>query len=315
MAAIPGPAILAHMNRFSIRDIENLTGVKAHTIRIWEQRYGILTPKRTSTNIRYYDAEDLKMALRVALLNNFGYKISRIHQMTDVDMSSLIQKISDVEFRMMALTNELLEATLRMDTTRFEQLLNNFITRHGIERTIEELIFQFLEKVGILWMTSRLAPAQEHLVSNILFRKLAVAIEKLPLPEAGRTPCAMLYLPEGEIHEISLLYVYYMLRKQGKNVIYLGANSPVREVQLVYEAKRPDYIYTHLTSTAHDFDLAKYVKRLNELMPDADILMSGAMLREKKGPRPANIRFLHSLAEVREAIETMRFSRKNNVSA
>ena len=119
------------MNRFSIKDIENLTGIKAHTIRIWEQRYKILQPKRTNTNIRFYDAADLKLALRISLLNNYGYKISRIRQMQDSDMDALIQKISDAGFKLNAKTNELLGAALAMDMIAFEELINHHISTAG----------------------------------------------------------------------------------------------------------------------------------------------------------------------------------------
>eukprot|EP01136_Pigoraptor_vietnamica_P033656 Opistho-1_new@96735 len=209
------------MNKFSIKDIENLTGIKAHTIRIWEQRYGILQPKRTPTNIRYYDALDLKLALRISLLNNYGYKISRIHEMSEEDMNSLIQKINDKDFKLQLLVNELLEATLAMNIDKFEKLVNEYMHKYGIEQTIEQLVFNFLEKIGIMWMTDRLFPAQEHMVSNVVYRKLAVAIEGLPPKDAGATPSVLLFLPEGEIHDIGLMYVNYLLHKYGKNPIYL----------------------------------------------------------------------------------------------
>jgi DNA-binding transcriptional MerR regulator len=288
------------MNRFSIKDIENLTGIKAHTIRIWEQRYGILQPKRTATNIRYYDAADLKTALRISLLNNFGYKISRIHRMTDDDMSALIRKISDADFRLQIRTNELLEAALSMDIIGFETLINGFIDRHGIEATVEELLFQFLEKVGFMWMTNKLVPAQEHLTSHVIYRKLAVAIDALP-PRTEQ-PGVMLFLPEGEIHEMGLMYVHYLLRRVGKQPLYLGANTPLGELSAVYQVHQPAVIYTHLTSVAEGWDGPRYLEKLSGMFPDARILVSGAVLRRKKYVQGRNTQFLHSLAEVRDAI-------------
>jgi len=288
------------MNRFSIKDLENLTGIKAHTIRIWEQRYGILQPKRTPTNIRFYDAADLKTALRISLLNNFGYKISRIHRMTDDDMSALIRKISDVDIRLQARTNELIEAALSMDIVRFESLINNHIERHGIEATIEELLFPFLEIVGSVWMTNKLVPAQEHLTSHVIYRKLAVAIDALPLqPEQTGV---MLFLPEGEIHEMSLMYVQYLLRRVGKCPLYIGANTPLSELAAVYHIHRPPVIYTHLTSVAEGWDGPRYLEKLTVMFPEARILVSGALLRRKKYVPGRNMQFLHSLGEVRDTI-------------
>lgn len=291
------------MNRFSIKDIENLTGIKAHTIRIWEQRYGILQPKRTPTNIRYYDAADLKSALRISLLNSFGYKISRIRQMTEDDMSTLINKISDAEFRLQIMTNELLEAALSMDVALFETLINNHIRKLGMEAVMEGLVFQFLEKVGIMWMADRLTPAQEHLASNMLYRKLAVAIDSLPLNTDAAS--VLLFLPEGEIHEMGLMYVHYLLRKSGKLPIYLGANTPLPEVAAVYDMKKPAYVYTHLTSVAEGWDGIQYLKKLTETLKGAQILVSGAVLRRKKYVPGKRTRFLHSLAEVRDAVATL----------
>lgn len=293
------------MNRFSIKDIENLTGIRAHTIRIWEQRYGILQPKRTATNIRYYDALDLKLALRIALLNNYGYKISRIHQMTDQDMNALIQKINDNEFKLQLLVNELLEAMLAMDIDHFELLMTGYIKKHGIEQTIEQLIFNFLEKVGIMWMTDRIFPAQEHLISNVVYRKLALGLEQLPPKRMDASPTVLLFLPEGEIHDIGLMYINYLLRKHGKNPIYLGPNSPLDDAKLVYDLKKPEYIYVHLTSVAGEFDASRYFQKLNQLFPEAKIFLSGGMLKHSRQAAYPNMRFLNTLQEAKAAIITI----------
>lgn len=293
------------MNRFSIKDIENLTGIKAHTLRIWEQRYGILQPKRTPTNIRYYDAYDLKHVLRIALLNQYGYKISKIHQMSSEEMNNLIQKINDSNFQLQAQVNKLLEATLDVDTDLFENLIDKYIKRNSVESAVEELLFNFLEKIGIMWMTDRLVPAQEHIASNIIYRKLTVAIERLP-QAATESPLALLFLPEGEIHDIGLLYVYYILRKNNKKVIYLGANSPIKDVQYIYDLKRPKYLYTHLTSTAESFDVRKYLQTLVLAMPDVKIFVSGYMLStDKYTPINDNMHFLYNLSEAKDLLSEL----------
>jgi len=296
-------AIIEEMNQFSIRDIENLTGIKAHTIRIWEQRYGILQPKRTDTNIRFYDAADLKSALRIALLNQYGYKISRIHKMSDVDMNSLINKITDVDFKLQILVNEMLEATLNLDIDRFEEIITLYIKKYGIENAVEQLIFHYLEKIGLMWMTDRIFPAQEHLISNVIYRKLSVAIENLPPKKSDASPSVLLFLPEGEIHDLGLLYVHYMLRKLQKDPIYLGPNSPISEAKFLYEVKKPKYVYVHLTSVAEDFDGSKYLQKLSKTFPDCTIFISGSMLRTKKYQTVSNMRFLYTLEEVKDILQ------------
>ncbi|RYZ56473.1 MAG: MerR family transcriptional regulator [Sphingobacteriales bacterium] len=292
------------MNRFSIKDIENLTGIRAHTIRIWEQRYGILQPKRTDTNIRYYDADDLKTALKVALLNENGYKISKIHQMSADEMSSLISKVTDDEFRLRVQVNKLIEATLGMDIHLFEQLVDDYIRKWGMEKAVEQLIFLFLEKIGLMWMTDRIFPAQEHLVSNVIYRKLAIAVEKLaPAPkDAVRV---LLFLPEGETHDLGLMYVQYLLRKLGKDAIYLGPDTPVKEVGFVINALRPDFAYLHLTSVVEEFDGNQYLQRISQSFPQTNFLVSGSMLRSRKYTQPGNMRFLYSLEEAREALKVL----------
>lgn len=297
-----GIGITTGMNKFSIRDIENLTGIKAHTIRIWEQRYGILQPKRTPTNIRYYDAEDLKLALRIALLNNYGFKISNIHRMTTSDMSVLIDRITDKEFRLTMLVNNMLEATLAGDVDRFEGYLNDYIRRNGIEQTVEKLVFLFLEKIGLMWMTDRIFPAQEHLVSNVIYRKIAVAIEGLPPVRPDSAPSVLLFLPEGEIHDIGLLFVHYLLRRHGKYPVYLGPNTPLKDAQFVYESRHPQYVYVHLTSVAEDFEAGKYLARAVATFKDANVLVSGAMLKHRKIEPSERLHLLHSLQEVKNYI-------------
>lgn len=283
------------VNRFSIKDLENLTGIKAHTIRIWEQRFGIFKPQRSSGNVRHYDASELKSALRIASLYHYGYKISNIQKMSEIEMDELIANISDEDFLLQQAANELLESTLVMDMLRFEELLNGYIKKQGIESTIEQVVFRFLEKVGILWMSNKLSPAQEHLSSSLLYRKLAVAIDGLGFPK--RKTKVLLFLPEGEAHELALMYVDYLLRKQGIKTFYLGTNTPVAEVIAASEALQPDYLYTHLTALAggsYDFIFLKEVAQSLKGLP---ILVSGAEVN-KKIPQIPNTTYLHSLLEV-----------------
>ena len=289
------------MNKFSIKDIENLTGIKAHTIRIWEQRYNILQPKRTPTNIRYYDADDLKMALRISMLNAYGYKISRIHQMSDAEMTGLISKIGDRDFRLKSQVNDLLECALALDVDRFEEQIDNYSRRNGMEATIEVLVFSFLEKIGLMWMTDRLVPAQEHLAANVIFRKIAVAIEKISTEYRDEEEI-VLFLPEGEIHDIGLFYAYYLLRKAGRRVLYLGANTPLEDVQAVSEVREIKNVYVHLTASAATFNPKIYLQRMADALPKAEVWVSGAVLTQKKLPDRPRFHYLYTLEEVREKL-------------
>jgi DNA-binding transcriptional MerR regulator len=296
---------MIEMNRFSIKDIENLTGIKAHTLRIWEQRYGILQPQRTDTNIRYYDGDDLKNALRVSLLNSHGYKISIINKMNEEEIDAVIAKITDVGFRLQATVNEMLEYTIAMDTERFEQLLDNHISRNGVDKTVELLIFTFLEKIGLMWMTSKIFPAQEHIVSNIITRKLALATEQLKRNNLHKKKKMLLFLPEGEVHDIGLLYMQYLAYKNNCNPIYLGQNTPISEAELVYEMKKPEYIYIHITTATDNFEIDQYLKKIGKTFPASIVLISGSILHHAKVTSAKNVRLLYTLAEARNAVNNI----------
>lgn len=292
------------MNRFSIKDLENITGIKAHTIRIWEQRYGILQPKRTATNIRYYDADDLKLALRIALLNNYGFKISRIHEMTPEEMTALIGKIADPAFRLQLQVNEMIEHTLELDPCGLEEKIDAFIQKHGLEATVERLLFQYLEKIGIMWITDRIEPLQEHMAANIIFRKIAAAADALPPCKTGAT--VLLFLPEGELHDISLMYVFYLLRKARKNPVYIGANTPLQEVQRFIQYRQVDGIYTHLTSVSNPQQMYRHLQKLSEIIPaELPCYVSGAVLSGLELSDFKRLRFLYNLTEVRDQIVSL----------
>ena len=155
------------MNAFTIKDLENLTDIKAHTIRIWEQRYDFLKPQRTDTNIRYYNNDELKKILNIALLNKYGFKISHINRMNDDDIKSKILSINNIHAQQERNVNELIQAMVDMNLEGFESLLEEHIRVKGIEKTIYQVIFAFMERIGVLWITGHINPAQEHLVSNI----------------------------------------------------------------------------------------------------------------------------------------------------
>lgn len=294
------------MNRFSIKDIENLTGIKAHTLRVWEQRHGIIIPKRTDTNIRYYDAEDLKKALKVSLLNRHGYKISRIQKMGDSEIDSVIHQKTDEGFRFEALLNELLSAAVDMDIDTFEKQLDGYIQEYGLENMIEELVFSFLEKIGLMWMTNRILPAQEHLTSNVISRKILLAIEKSPRKYTSNAPKVLMFLPEGEIHELGLLYAQYLLIKHGKIPIYLGANTPIDQVGFVNSVLKPNYLYTHITSVSNDFNINKYLDSLTDICPAKNIFVSGSMLQKLKYTSGnKDVIFLNSLQDVKDIFSVL----------
>ena len=185
------------MGKYSIKELEQLSGIKAHTIRIWEKRHKIITPSRTSTNIRYYSDDDLKKIINVSLLNNSGIKISKIADMTLEDMYSRVMEISELKNDAAIHIDQLVVAMIDMEEEAFEKTLSNLILRHGFEKTITEIVYPFLEKIGILWQTQNITPAQEHFITNLIRQKMIVAIDGLPIPPKTSRK-VLLFLPEGE---------------------------------------------------------------------------------------------------------------------
>jgi DNA-binding transcriptional MerR regulator len=244
------------MNKFTIKDLENLSGIKAHTIRIWEQRYNFLKPQRTATNIRYYSNDELKTILNISLLNKYGYKISHINRMTNEEVRNKLVSLTGPDAQQERIVNDLIQHMIDLDIETFEKILDQFILAKGIEKTINQLIFPFMERIGVLWLTDHINPAQEHLITNVIRQKLIVGIENINTPFQQRTKI-LLFLPENEHHELGLLYLNYMLKSRGIQTIYLGANVPISDLEFVVQIKKPDYVYTHLTTVMKEFNFEK----------------------------------------------------------
>jgi DNA-binding transcriptional MerR regulator len=288
------------LNYFSIKEIESLTGVKAHTLRIWEQRYGMITPKRTDTNIRYYDEADLKKLLNVSLLNRNGYKISEIASMNAEtlmqEVLKLSQEKSDYESQLQALTLTMLE----LNEGAFEQLLNKSILQMGLEKTMMNLIFPFFRTIGIMWQTGSINPAHEHFITNIVRQKLIVAIDGQQNLSDIWSKKFMLFLPEGEFHEIGLLFANYAIRARGGRVVYIGANVPFNDLATVYRVYSPDYLFTVLTAPLLGGESGTtYLEKLSKSFPDSVIYATGGtLINDSDLIVPSNVRIIADLKEM-----------------
>ena len=298
------PVVIALMNVFTIKDLENLSGIKAHTIRIWEQRYSFLNPQRSETNIRYYSNDELQKILNIALLNKYGYKISQIDKMSTKEISDKILGLSEVAATQEKLVNDLIYCMTNVDMGAFESLLNRYIKSKGIEQTIIQILFPFLERIGILWVTNHINPAQEHLVSNLIRQKLIVGIDSISSP-ASHGKAALLFLPSAEHHELGLLFIHYLLKRNGHRVLYLGTNVPMKDLVYVANLQNPDFLYAHLTSVADNFRFDKFLSNLHQAMPDRKVVVSGTLTQTYKKKIPANFSFKKSLSEVTDYISAL----------
>jgi DNA-binding transcriptional MerR regulator len=285
------------MNAFSIKDLENLSGIKAHTIRIWEQRYSFLKPQRSKTNIRFYGTEELKTVLNIALLNKYGFKISHINKMSPDEIREKIVSLSYAEAHQERFINELLQFMVDLDVENFEETLNTYIRAKGIDKAINLLIFPFLEKIGLLWLANNMNIAQEHLVTNIIRQKLIVGIESITVyTQVNKT--VLLFLPEGEHHEIGLLYLYYILKSRDLQILYLGADVPLKDLEFVAHLKRPQYIVTHLTSIPGRFSLEKFLQQIQQRIPETPVVISGRIAQNYLKKVPPQISLKKSMDDV-----------------
>jgi MerR family transcriptional regulator, light-induced transcriptional regulator len=293
------------MNDFTIKDPENLSGIKAHTIRIWEQRYNFLKPKRTDTNIRFYSNEELKKLLNIALLTKYGYKLCHIDMMEPEEICAKVLSLKDDQAVQELIINDLVRQMIDLETDKFEATLNKYIQANDIEKTIIEIVFPFLEKIGILWQTGHIMPAQEHFVSNIIRQKLIVAIDSA-VPLRTSTNKAVLFLPEGEHHELGLLFLYYLLKQQGIKVVYLGSNVPMSDVENVVEVLKPDMAFIHLTSACRpNFSFDKLVHAIPGQLKELSTVISGFPTHKYHKDLPSCICFKKSLSELKDFISEL----------
>ncbi len=267
------------MQTFTIRDIENLSGIKAHTIRVWEQRYGLIMPGRKKSRHREYTNEDLKQILRVSYLYHQGYKISKIARMSKehiITLSLQYDNHSGIEL----FVNQLIEAALDFDEVGFETVINTLILKWGFEYAFINVVYPFLNKLGMLWMTGNVLPAQEHFSSNLIRNRIIIAIDSLTNVTDASSDILLLFTPKGEFHEIPLLLSHYFLKKTGYRIMYLGINTS-NEVLSNYAESNPCFhLYFHLLTNFTDKEPYAYLNELTAAFPGKKIFASGPVFNE-----------------------------------
>lgn len=219
-------------NRFSIKDLENLTGIKAHTIRIWEKRYNLLEPKRTDTNIRYYDLENFQKLLNISFLNNNGYKISKISKISEPEILELVKTIAINEDSNNHAINSFKLAMLNFDQKLFFKTYDSLLTEKSFSYIFHEVFVPMLNNIGILWQTDTITPAHEHFICSLIRQKIISNTEKAHLKSVNESKKTfVLYLPDNEIHELGLLYLNYEIINNGFHSIFLGPSVPIENLK------------------------------------------------------------------------------------
>lgn len=269
------------MATYSIKDLEQLSGIKAHTIRIWEQRYELLNPERTDTNIRYYKDEDLKKLLNVSMLIKFGEKISKVSKLSEEEISERVLGVSSENIED-TLIDSLVTCMLDIDEARFVKTVEKGIAKLGIEEFFSNHVYPFLEKVGVLWQVGSVTPAQEHFISNLIRQKLITAIDQLGQVFNPEAKTYLLFLHEKEMHEIGLLFYSYILQSRGYNVVYLGQAVPYQDLLSVGKLKKVDALITCFVNGIDKGELEAYIKQLKQDFSSQTIYATGYQLHHNQ---------------------------------
>ena len=274
-----------------------MSGIKAHTLRIWEQRYGIINPNRTKTNIRYYLDEDLKFILNVALLNKNGLKISKISKMTRHEIAEKVAAISEINFEFGTQLDALTISMIEMDEYKFDRIISTNIQQLGFEKTMLDVVYPFLDKLSLLWLTGSINPVQENFISFLIRQKIIVAIDREPLPNAESSKKFLLYLPEGERQELSLLFMHYLLKVRGFQVAYIGQDISFNDIKDAHSIIKPDFIFTMITESFSRDSLQAYVDKLSAQFPETKLLFSGYQVAAQQVKGSDNVLVLKSLPQ------------------
>ncbi|MBG7612241.1 MerR family transcriptional regulator [Polaribacter sp. BAL334] len=253
---------------FTIRDLENISGIKAHTIRIWEKRYNLLQPNRTDTNIRYYSPESLTKLLNIVLLNNNNFKISKIAAMSNEE---ILLKSRELAFSN-AINDEAINSfklsMYQFDKILFNNTYNTLLHKKTFREIFKDVFIPFLEQIGMLWHTDTLLPAHEHFISNLIAQKILANTEKLQYNITNSNKTFVLFLPENEIHELGLLYLNYELVLRGFQTIYLGQSLPLNNLNYFLESDREITFITSLTIQPYDDKIEEYFNEIDQVMAD-----------------------------------------------
>lgn len=295
------------MSSYSIKDLERISSMKAHTIRMWEQRYGLLEPERTDTNIRFYNDDQVKKLLNVCTLLDRGMKISRIGKLSKSEMSMEIDKVIQESFQgdvhVEAIVNQALIAITTYDAGLFNELFANAVKRLGLKKTYIKILYPLLVRTGLMWVKDDLLPSQEHFLSNLIRQKLFSAIDALPLTENGDQKW-VLFLNEEEDHEIGLLFAYYLIKQLGKDVIYLGARVPFRDLSAVISVCKPTHVYSFFVSNQFDNEAETLFGRLRTSFPDVNICISGGDKKTKEIAAKTGVTFIETIENLTAILTT-----------
>lgn len=288
---------------FSIKDLENLSGIKAHTIRIWEKRYDILNPERTDTNIRTYDGENLQKLLNISFLNSHGYKISRISKMDDNEISSLVKRISASSSAENRSKNAFKMAMMNFDDHLFQETYRKLRETKTFREVFQDVFVPLLEEIGLLWQTDTIKPIHEHYVTELIKQKIYLNIAELKfttLPSVNHQ-LYVLFLPENEIHDLGILYLNYELLAAGRKAIYLGPSLPMDNFDYLLDRHDNLIFVSYLTVSPTNTNISEFIDSFQDRIckeKTRELLLFGQRSQEiKKTDLPENVLIYNSVTD------------------
>jgi MerR family transcriptional regulator, light-induced transcriptional regulator len=284
---------------YAIKDLEVLSGVKAHTIRIWEKRYGLLIPNRTDTNIRYYNDTDLRRIINVSLLVKSGFKISKVAKWEEFQLKKTVLEITEKNNSETDYVERLILHMLNFENAGFYRLTSEIIAQKGFEEAMLKVFFVLFERIGIYWQIGSIFPAQEHYVTSILRQKLIAETDKLGL-ENRNGSTILFFLPEGELHEMSLLFYSYLAQKNGFNVIYLGQFVPFDDLTKVQSHIKIDYVFTAFINPIYKEDLENYLLKLKDAFQHQKVFITGWQVQHLNPDLPRTVKVVKDYRDFRK---------------
>ncbi|MFK7812547.1 MAG: MerR family transcriptional regulator [Maribacter sp.] len=254
---------------FSIRDLENLSGIKAHTIRIWEKRYGLLTPERTTTNIRTYNLSNLQKLLNVTLLYNNGYKISKIAKIPEDNIPLMVREIVSKSSVKNHAINAFKLAMVNFDQAMFANTYNSLLADKSFREIFKEVFIPLLNEMGLLWQTDTISPAHEHFITSLIKQKILINTERLQDRQPTKKDKVFVpFLPENEIHEIGLLYLNYEITLRGYKSIYLGQTVPLDTLSNIMKYFDNLYFLSYFTVVPSKDKMSRYIHDFSKMVQD-----------------------------------------------
>lgn len=295
--------LFKQMNQFSIAQLAQFSGIKPHTIRIWEQRYGALTPNRSEGNTRFYDNNQLRRLLNLVSLSATGYKIAKLSPLSDKELFKLVEAQKEISKSAIneLFISQILAAGIEYNEALFEKIFSHCILKFGLKDTYLEIIYPSLVRLGILWSSGSLPPAQEHFLSNLYRQKLLTAIDSLPVA-AEKQDSWLLFSREDEFHEMGLLFAHYLLKSAGKKVIYLGTNVPLTSISDCVSATKVENALFFLVHNENVDEINNYIDKLQKELRGKRIVVAA---NEKLAPKLAKRKKTEVIQSVDELLNIL----------